>query len=179
MKKGALTIMAAVMGTALFMSSCAGGGETAPSGIQEEKRESSETPNSPAVSDEADMKKEERGMIMKIEDTEVIVAWEDNESVEALQELCEEKPLAVQMSMYGGFEQVGSLGTDLPNSDVQTTTGPGDIVLYSGNQLVVFYGSNTWEYTRLGRITDKSADEMTKLLSNGDVTIIITEGKAN
>ncbi len=75
------------------------------------------------------------------------------------------------MSMYGGFEQVGPLGTDLTRNDVQTTTQAGDIVLYAGNQIVVFYGSNDWAYTRLGHITDKTADEMAELLGHGDVTI--------
>ena len=75
--------------------------------------------------------------------------------------------------MYGGFEQVGPIGQSLPRDDSQTTTQTGDIVLYSGNQIVVFYGSNSWSYTRLGHISDKTAEEMTQLLSNGDVTITI------
>ena len=110
---------------------------------------------------------------MKIEDTEVSVAWEENESVEALKELCREEPLTISMSMYGGFEQVGSIGQSLPRNDRQTTTQAGDIVLYSGSQIVVFYGSNSWAYTRLGHITDKSAQEMAELLGGGDVTITI------
>ena len=57
---------------------------------------------------------------------------------------------------------------------MQTSTSSGDIVLYSGNQLVVFYGSNSWAYTRLGHITDKTSDEMRMLLSNGDVTITLS-----
>lgn len=73
--------------------------------------------------------------------------------------------------MYGDFEQVGSLGTSLPRKDEQTTTQAGDIVLYSGNQIVVFYGSNSWAYTRLGKITDKSAEELEELMGSGDVTI--------
>ena len=114
-------------------------------------------------------------MRMKIGDTVVAVEWEKNESVEALKELCRNTPLTIQMSMYGGFEQVGPLGTSLPKNDVQITTSSGDIVLYSGNQMVVFYGSNSWAYTRLGRITDKSAREMAELLGNGNVTITIGE----
>ena len=82
--------------------------------------------------------------------------------------------LTIQMSMYGGFEQVGSIGRRLPSSNVQTSTSSGDIVLYSGNQLVVFYGSNSWAYTRLGHITDKTPEEMQALLSNGDVTITLS-----
>ena len=85
-----------------------------------------------------------------------------------------DKPLTIQMSMYGGFEQVGSIGTSLPRNDAQTTTQAGDIVLYSGDQIVVFYGSNSWAYTRLGHITDKTAAQMKDLLGNENVTIVIS-----
>lgn len=111
---------------------------------------------------------------MLIGGTPVAVAWEDNDAVQALRELCKDQPLTIYMSMYGGFEQVGSIGSDFPQNDVQTTTSAGDIVLYSGNQMVVFYGSNTWAYTPLGHITDKTTEELTALLSNGDVTITLT-----
>ena len=110
---------------------------------------------------------------MTIGGTPVEVKWDDNESVEALRQLCREEPLTIQMSMYGGFEQVGSIGQRLPRNDSQTTTQSGDIVLYSGDQIVVFYGSNSWAYTRLGHVTDKSDEEMAQLLGNGDVTITV------
>ena len=87
--------------------------------------------------------------------------------------MCRDKSLTIQMSMYGGFEQVGSIGQSLPRNDRQTTTQAGDIVLYSGSQIVVFYGSNSWAYTRLGHITDKSPQEMAELLGSGEVTITI------
>ena len=125
---------------------------------------SKETEEEPAV----------KTLTMKIGDTTVTVDWEENESVAALRELVKDKPLTVQMSMYGGFEQVGSLGTSLPRNDSQTTTAAGDIVLYSGNQIVVFYGSNSWAYTRLGHVTDKTAAEMAELLGNGNATITIS-----
>ena len=111
---------------------------------------------------------------MKIDGQELAVIWEDNESVDALIELASVSPVRVEMSMYGGFEQVGSIGTNLPANDVQTTTSAGDIVLYSGNQMVVFYGSNSWAYTRLGHITDKTDEELTQLLSNGNVTVTLS-----
>ena len=111
-------------------------------------------------------------MKMMINDTIVAVDWEDNDSVDALRELAE-KGLTIQMSMYGGFEQVGSIGQRLPSHDTQTSTSWGDIVLYSSSQLVVFYGSNSWAYTRLGHITDQTAEQMKALLGNGDVTITL------
>lgn len=97
--------------------------------------------------------------------------WQKNASVDALKSLAA-GGLDVQMSMYGGFEQVGPLGKNLPREDKQTTTECGDIVLYSGNQFVVFYGSNSWSYTRLGHI-DLSNEEMTDLLSRGAVKITL------
>ena len=111
-------------------------------------------------------------MVMTIGNTKVDVSWEDNDSVRELKELAENN-LLIQMSMYGGFEQVGSIGQNLTRNDKQTTTEPGDIVLYSGNQLVVFYGSNSWSYTRLGKI-NLSDEELENLLGNGDVTITLS-----
>ena len=126
----------------------------------------------PSGSPESDPSDEETigEMKLMIGDTKVSVQWEDNESVEALKELVTEAPVTIQMSMYGGFEQVGSLGTSLPRNDVQITTQAGDIVLYSGNNIVIFYGSNSWAYTRLGHI-ELSSSEMPELLSHGDVTV--------
>lgn len=112
----------------------------------------------------------ENTMRLLIGETEVPVAWEENESVKALQDLC---PITIQMSMYGGFEQVGPIGQNIVREDQQTVTDCGDIVLYSGNQIVIFYGSNSWAYTRLGHI-DLSEQEMRNLLSGGDVTITLS-----
>jgi hypothetical protein len=114
-------------------------------------------------------KGEENTMRLLIGEREVPVAWEENESVKALQDLC---PLTIRMSMYGGFEQVGSIGQSIVREDVETVTDSGDIVLYSGNQIVIFYGSNSWAYTRLGHI-GLSEQEMRDLLSGGDVTITL------
>ena len=112
-----------------------------------------------------------------INDEEIQVIWEENESVEALKNLAEDKPIIIDMSMYGDFEQVGSIGQSIPRNDKQMTTSAGDIVLYSGNQLVVFYGSNSWAYTKLGHIENTSAEELKKMLGSGEVnvTISITE----
>jgi hypothetical protein len=111
----------------------------------------------------------ETTMRLLIGEEEIPVAWEENESVKALQKL---SPLTIQMSMYGGFEQVGPIGQNIVREDEQTVTDSGDIVLYSGNQIVIFYGSNSWAYTRLGHI-DLSEQEMLNLLSNGDVKITL------
>ena len=111
----------------------------------------------------------ETAMKLSIDGKEMPITWEDNASVNELKEIC---PLKVNMSMYGGFEQVGSIGQSISRDDKQITTEFGDIVLYSGNQIVVFYGSNSWAYTKLGHI-DLSEEELTQLLGNGDVVLEI------
>lgn len=116
-------------------------------------------------------------MKMSIDGTDVIVEWEDNQAVADLQALVADAPLTVDLSMYGGFEQVGPLGAYLTSNDAQTVTSAGDIVLYASNQIVVFYGSNSWAYTRLGHITSQSAEGMAELLGKGDVSITITSGR--
>ena len=113
----------------------------------------------------------EMTMKLMIDNAVVPVIWEQNPSTEELKKML---PLTINMSMYGGFEQVGSIGHSLTRNDKQTTTQYGDIVLYAGDKIVIFYGSNSWSYTRLGHI-DLSQEKMTDLLSHGDVTIRITE----
>ena len=116
----------------------------------------------------------EKVLQMKIDGAAVRVDWENNRSVEALKALCERGPLVIPTSMYGGFEQVGPIGSRLPADEAQTTTAAGDIVLYASSQLVVFYGSNSWAYTRLGHITDRDAAGMAALLGKEKLTITIS-----
>ena len=113
-------------------------------------------------------------MKLIIGNTPVEVQWECNESMQALKEIAKDG-LTVQLSMFGSFEQFGPLGHQLPSHDTEITTQSGDIMLFCGDQIVVFYGSNTWAYTRLGRIIDRSQDEMRELLGRGDVTITVTQ----
>ena len=168
MKKRQLGIIVAVL--ALLLSACekdSSENATSPMEVQPPIQSSTGEQDNPGE-ETTEMK-----LKLKIGDMEVSTDWEDNESVKALRKLAQEEPLTVFMSMYGGFEQVGSLGSTLPRNDKQTTTEAGDIVLYSGNQIVVFYGSNSWAYTRLGRITDKTAAEMKELLGNKDITLTL------
>ena len=123
--------------------------------------------------DPADTTEETVYMEIMIGETAVETVWEDNETVRALYEEVQNGDLQIAMSMYGGFEQVGALGFDLPRDDRRTTTQPGDLVLYQGNQIVVFYGTNTWEYTGLGHIADQSEEDLRTLLGNGNVTLTL------
>lgn len=123
----------------------------------------------PVEPSDEETQKAEDAMRLLIGETEVPVTWENNASVEELKEL---SPITIQMSMYGGFEQVGSIGQSIVRNDVQTETSYGDIVLYSGNQIVIFYGSNSWAYTRLGHV-DLSQQKMREMLGSGDVAITL------
>lgn len=96
----------------------------------------------------------------------------DNVATNGLLEKLKEGAIDVAMHRYGGFEQVGSLGTSLPSADVNITTGPGDVVLYSSNQIVIFFGSNTWDYTKLGHI-NLGQEELRALLDKENVSLKI------
>ena len=133
-------------------------------------------PEKPEPSTEADAPVEEEPaqmptLMLSIDGTPVTVLWEDNETVSELLTATQNGAIEVSASRYGGFEQVGSLPQSFSRNDVQTTTQPGDIVLYSGNQLVVFFGSNSWSYTRLGHVNGMSSEELSDLL-NKDVVMI-------
>ncbi len=126
------------------------------------------------MTDDPEDVEEMKVITMKINDEEVKVTWENNASVKALAELASEAPLTINTSMYGGFEQVGSIGATLPSSDVNTKTKPGDITLYTSSQMVVFYGSNSWSYTRLGHIEDKSINDLKSMLGGENAVITIS-----
>ncbi len=108
-------------------------------------------------------------MNVQVGDVVFSATLEENEAVTAFVEMMQENPIVIQMSDYSGFEKVGSLGASLPASNSQITTQAGDIVLYNGNQIVIFYGSNSWSYTRLGHIDDLTGWE--EALGSGDVTV--------
>ncbi len=163
----------------LMLCGCGGSDaadETEAAGTAEEAAETEDEATEAeeeVTEDTEETEESEEMMRFYINDTELEVTWEDNDSVRALKEIASEGPITIGMSMYGGFEQVGPIGQDLPRNDRQTTTGAGDIVLYSGNQIVVFYGSNSWSYTRLGHIEGKTQEELAGMLGTADVTVTI------
>ena len=112
---------------------------------------------------------EEETMKLFIDNNEVNISWENNNSVEALKNI---KPLNINMHRYGGFEQVGQIGQNIVSDDIDMTTVPGDVVLYSSNQIVIFFGSNSWDYTKLGHI-NMSNEELNTLLNKENVVIDI------
>ena len=103
--------------------------------------------------------------------TTFTATFADNSSAEALRELLKEGPLTIDMNDYAGMEKVGPIGTSLPRNDEQIETGAGDIILYQGNSLVIYYDTNSWNFTRIGKIDGVSREELLDALGDGDVTV--------
>ena len=98
----------------------------------------------------------------------------DNTSAEAFIALLEKGDVTVEMSDYGNFEKVGPLGTTLPRNDEYITTEPGDVILYLGNQITIYYDVNSWDFTRLGKVRGVSQDELKRVLGSGNVTVVFS-----
>ena len=112
--------------------------------------------------------------------SELTATLVDNSSAVAFYELLKKGPLTVDMHDYGSFEKVGSLGTSLPRNDTQITTTAGDIILYQGNQITIYYDTNSWNFTRLGKVVSTSSTtsitqaELKKILGKGNVTAVFS-----
>ena len=113
-------------------------------------------------------------IVLKVGGNTMTATLTDNEATRELTKLLEHGDLTIRMSDYGGFEKVGALPQSLPTSNTQITTVPGDIMLYQGNQMVIFYGSNSWSYTRLGKIDEATASNLRQFLGNGDITLTLS-----
>lgn len=156
---------------AIFAFSLTSCGKSINSMVSSTTDDSSTTITTPSDDNQTTKEDENENMelTLRIDGIEVDVIWADNDSVKALKNLAKDG-LTINMSKYGGFEQIGSIGSTLPSADTRMTTNPGDVVLYSSNQIVLFYDSNTWSYTKLGHI-NLSKSELTDLLGDEDVVI--------
>ena len=114
--------------------------------------------------------KRSQQMNITINGTTLTATMEDNSSTQALLDKLKSSPLTLDMHDYASMEKVGNLDTNLPTNDQQITTQPGDIILYQGNQLTIYYDTNQWSLTKLGHIDNISADELRQLLGNGNIT---------
>ena len=116
--------------------------------------------------------KEEIEMKLIIDNQNIEVSWLNNESVDDLKSLATNE-LTISMHQYGGFEQTGPIGKSIRRDDVQMDVVPGDIVLYQGNQISVFYNNSSWSYTRLGHI-NMNQDALKELLEKESVTFTLS-----
>ena len=121
------------------------------------------------------IKEENIDMIkIKVNNNVLEVKLEDNEATKSLAERLKTGDIKVNANEYGGFEKVGNLGFNLPRNDKSITTSAGDIVLYQGNQISLFYNSNSWSYTKLGKVQNVSEAELKNILGSRDVTLILS-----
>ncbi len=98
----------------------------------------------------------------------------ENSSAEAFVELLKAGDVTIEMSDYGNFEKVGPLGTTIVRNDEQITTEPGDVILYQGNSITIYYDTNTWSFTRLAKIEGVTGEELKAVLGDGDVTVVFS-----
>ena len=120
-------------------------------------------------------KEEKIDMIkIKVNNKVLEVKLEDNESTKSLVERLKNGDISVKANEYGGFEKVGDLGFSLPRNDKNITTSAGDIVLYQGNQISLFYNSNSWSYTKLGKVQNVSSKDLKNILGSEDVSLVLS-----
>lgn len=124
---------------------------------------------SPDTKQEDNQDSKEKTMNITVNGKTLTATMEDNSSAEALLELLNSGELTLNMHDYGGMEKVGALDATLPTNDRQITTQPGDIILYQGNQITIYYNTNNWSLTKLGHINNMSAAELRELLGEGDI----------
>ena len=98
----------------------------------------------------------------------------DNSSARALMELLEKGDISIEMEDYARMEKVGPLGANLPRNDERISTGPGDLILYQGRNLVIYYAPNSWNFTRLGKIDNATRDDLVSALGTGNVTVTLS-----
>ena len=134
------------------------------SGTEQAKDPFSQTIDSESVPDGETM------IYAHIGDSTLTIRPENNSSAEAFVEVLRNSDITVDMHDYGGFEKVGPLGMELPTNDERITTEPGDVILYQGNQITVYYDNNTWSFTRLGKVQDQSPSELKDILGSGNAT---------
>lgn len=161
MKKKVFFLLFLLLSTSVLMDGCGSQESSAPSQEAENKK-----------SEWVEEENGEMKMNVNVNGQDFTATLEQNSAVSALVQMMENGPVTLQLSDYAGFEKVGPLGQSLPASNSQTTTQTGDIVLYQGNQIVMFYGFNSWSYTRIGRIDDLTGWE--EALGSGDVTVTLS-----
>jgi len=156
-------------------SSEAGSGDTSSKEVTAESHENTE-PSSMAVTEQSEQSKEEEPMkqtqfYITVAETTFTVNFADEVAADSFRDLLGKGDLTINMSDYGGFEKVGSIGQSLARKDTQISTTTGDVMLYQGNQVVIFYGNNSWSYSRLGKIEDATAEKLLSAFGSGDVTV--------
>ena len=176
MRKSMKTLLTALLVLSLTACSTGTGGEAVDNTTQPQEVQPTEIPETSAPVSEVDDSEETGEQYMKIQagDYTFTATLADNTSAQALVEMLQDGPVTVSMQDYGSMEKVGSLGQSLPRNDEQITTEAGDIILYQGNMLVIYYAPNSWNFTRLGKIENVTKKDLLKAFGNGSVKITLS-----
>lgn len=118
-------------------------------------------------------------MYITIDGRTEAVTLTNNSATQALVAKLQEASVTVTLNSSGGFEIWGALGFSLPTSNEQINAQPGDIVLYNGSNICMFYGTNSWNYTLLGKIDGLSESELRTFLKAGESNISVTLSLSN
>lgn len=162
---GILTMLLAILG----LSACSAGETSAAPVTPPPTQAVVSEQETPSPSGETASSEEKTKLKITVGDEELLATFEDNPSAEEFLDLLAQGPVTVEMDDYGGFEKVGPLGTTLTRSDEQITTQSGDVILYQGNQITIYYGTNTWSFTRLAKIDDPT--NLREKLGDGTVSV--------
>lgn len=111
---------------------------------------------------------------VKVGETTFKATLAQNSTAEALKEMLSDGPVEIAMRDFGNMEKVGGIGKDLPANDEYITTQPGDLILYQKSALVIYYESNTWNFTPVGKIIDVTKEELKAALGKGSVTVTLS-----
>ena len=117
---------------------------------------------------------EDMKMKLSINGNNLTVSLADTTAAKELSEKLKTEPVTVILNEYGGFEKVGKLPWSLTKTDESIVTEAGDIMLYQGNQMTIFYDSNSWNYTKLGHIDNITQKELKAILGDGNVTVTLS-----
>lgn len=154
-----------------ILAACEGGKERSPEKPVQKETESIENDEAVALVPNVD---KQQMLKIEVNDTLLYAEFEDNSSAEALKEKLRKESLELDMHDYGGFEKVAALPWDLPENNETITTQAGDVILYQGNELTIYYDTNTWNLTRVARIQGTDSNILKDLLGEGDVKITLS-----
>lgn len=108
-------------------------------------------------------------IVINVNDRDLIVDLEDNTSALEFYNKLKDNHITIEADDYGNFEKVGELGFELPTNDTYITTKAGDLILYEGNKITLYYDTNSYRFTKLGRVTNMDGYDLKELLGDGSV----------
>lgn len=158
----------------LLMMALAFSNQNAVSGSSANKENAST--NASEIDDNQDNSEEMQNNLMNIQigDYSFTATLVYNSTTETLKEMLSEGPITIDMRDYANMEKVGSFGVNLPRNDESITTEAGDLILYHGSAFVIYYESNSWNFTRIGKINDVTKEELKEALGIGNVTVTLS-----